>query len=295
MMKGIVLAGGKGTRLFPLTRVVSKQLLPVHDKPMVYYALSTLLLARIREILIVTRARDASLFQELLGDGRRWGIHLEYSVQPEPEGIAQALVLGKDFIGKDPVALVLGDNLFHGEGLTAILQRAAAKTQGATIFGCRVRDPERYGVIELDAKGAPVSIEEKPRQPRSDLAVTGLYFYDNEAVSIARGLKPSTRGEFEITDVNAAYLRAKTLTVEVLGSGIAWLDAGTQTSLREASSFVEVLEQRQGRKIGCPEEICFQNGDLDRSRLLELADEMSGSPYGDYLKRIGTEREPKLS
>jgi glucose-1-phosphate thymidylyltransferase len=284
--KGIILAGGSGSRLFPLTHAVSKQLLPVYDKPMIYYPLSTLMLAGIRDVLIITTPSDAARFQQLLGDGERWGMHFDYAEQPAPNGLAQAFVLGARFIGGDRVSLVLGDNIFYGDSLTSLLQRAASRETGATIFGYWVRDPERYGVAEIDAAGRVVSIEEKPRAPRSNFVVTGMYFYDNDVVAIARGLKPSARGEYEITDVNNEYLRRGTLHMELLGRGMAWLDTGTHESLHDASSFIETIEKRQGLKIACPEEIAFRMGYIDAEAVLRLADGLKSSAYGEYLVRM---------
>ncbi len=284
-MKGIILAGGSGTRLYPLTLVCSKQLLPVYDKPMIYYPLGALMMAGIRDILIITTPHDSALFQQLLGDGSAFGIALSYAVQPEPDGLAQAFVIGRDFIGPDPVALVLGDNIFYGHGLPELLTPAAARREGATVFAYRVSDPERYGVVEMDAAGRALSLEEKPRAPRSNLAVTGLYFYDNDVVAIAAGLAPSPRGEYEITDVNRAYLARGTLHVEVMGRGFAWLDTGTHDSLAEAGQFVEILERRQGLKICCLEEIAFSQGTIDAEAVLRAAARYGKSGYGAYLRR----------
>jgi glucose-1-phosphate thymidylyltransferase len=289
-MKGIILAGGSGTRLYPLTRVLSKQLLPIYDKPMIFYPLSALMLGGIRDILVITTAADAPLFRELLGDGGRWGLRLSYAVQPKPEGLPQAFLIGRDFLAGEGCALVLGDNLVYGDGLTEMMRRSAAMTRGATVFAYRVGDPERYGVVEFDAGGNVLSLEEKPKAPRSDWAVIGLYFYDGEVVRRAEALKPSSRGEIEITDLNNAYLAAGQLRVERLGRGYAWLDTGTHESLLEASEFVRTLEKRTRQKIGCLEEVAFRMGFIDAGQLRMLAQLYAKSDYGRYLERLLEER-----
>ena len=285
-MKGIILAGGSGTRLYPATLAVSKQLLPVYDKPMVYYPLTTLMMAGIRDILVISTPQDTPRFEQLLGDGRQWGLRLRYAVQPEPGGLAQAFLIGRAFIGRDPVALVLGDNIFHGAEFGSILSGAARRRRGATIFAYEVNDPERYGVVEFDRRMRARSIEEKPREPKSRYAVVGLYFYDNEVVRVAERLKPSARGELEITDVNRAYLRQGRLRVQMLGRGYAWLDTGTHESLLEASHYIETLERRQGVKIACPEEIAWRMGYISDAQLRALARPLAKSGYGEYLHRL---------
>ncbi len=293
-MKGIILAGGSGTRLYPLTKSVSKQLMPVYDKPMIYYPLAILMLAGIREILVITTPEDNNQFQRLLGDGSQWGINIQYAIQPQPGGLAQAFLIGEEFIGGRPVCLILGDNIFYGHGFSEILQENAKLTKGATVYGYYVRDPQRYGVVSFDDQGRATSIEEKPEQPRSNYAVTGLYFYDNDVVAIAKGIKPSARGELEITDVNNVYLQRGDLRVVRLGRGTAWLDTGTHASLLDAGNFIKVVEDRQGLKLACLEEIAYRMGNITLEQLARLADPLRKNGYGQYLLRIVDEESLRL-
>ncbi|TVQ85845.1 MAG: glucose-1-phosphate thymidylyltransferase [Micavibrio sp.] len=294
-MKGIILAGGSGTRLYPMTKAVSKQLLPVYDKPMIYYPLSVLMLANIRDIMIITTPEDASGFKRLLGDGRQFGVNFTYAEQPSPDGLAQAFLIGEDFIGDDSVCLILGDNIFYGTGFSRVLYNALERTDSATVFGYMVRDPQRFGVVEIDENGRALSIEEKPQKPKSNYAVTGLYFYDNNVIDIAKTIRPSARGELEITAVNDVYLQNGLLNVELLNRGFAWLDTGTEEALAEAANFVEVVQKRQGFKVACPEEIAWLKGWINTEMLHSAAEEMRNNEYGRYLLDLAKEERPKAA